>query len=184
VAHLRRSLLRSRPRKHCQHSAGLHQQSFSKIRGIATSSEVCHIFPQSNILLKLCRNFVDEFIQEHHIQCSRALDVQLKMEKTPFTQNSHYLESSKEKWLSIYKGARAKKVAPPGATGTASRPQPAPSQSPIRTGSSKTPYKAFLENVPADSSTVLHYQNISIMPAYRGSSVEVGFTINHSLRHI
>lgn len=41
---------------------------------------------------------------------------------------------------------------------------------PVTTGSSNPPYNAFTEK---DGTATLHYQSITMMPAYRGSSFEV-----------
>jgi hypothetical protein len=42
--------------------------------------------------------------------CLKTLNTMLEVEQTPFTQNDHYLESCIEKWLSVYKDARAGKT--------------------------------------------------------------------------
>lgn len=47
------------------------------------------------------------------------------------------------------------------------------SVAPVTTGSSNPPYLAFQEKDSAASNVTLHYQSISCMPAYRGSSFEV-----------
>ncbi|KAF5376650.1 hypothetical protein D9615_007811 [Tricholomella constricta] len=54
------------------------------------------------------RIFVSEIMQSHYDLCSAILQPLLKVEATPFTQNTHYLADSHAKWLSIYKDARSK----------------------------------------------------------------------------
>lgn len=46
---------------------------------------------------------------KHYNLCLAFLETILEMEKTPFTQNTHYLESCTEKWFSKYKDAKAGK---------------------------------------------------------------------------
>jgi hypothetical protein len=48
-------------------------------------------------------------MEKHRARCLDLLRAVLEMEKVPFTQNTHYLEASTEKWLSKYKDARAGK---------------------------------------------------------------------------
>jgi hypothetical protein len=48
-------------------------------------------------------------MEKHRARCLDLLRSVLEMEKVPFTQNTHYLEASTEKWLSKYKDARAGK---------------------------------------------------------------------------
>jgi nuclear pore complex protein Nup98-Nup96 len=47
---------------------------------------------------------------------------------------------------------------------------------PVTTGSSNPPYSVFTEKDPANASVALQYQSISCMPAYKGTSFEVGFS--------
>jgi hypothetical protein len=83
------------------------------------------------------RNFITELVQDHHNQCLAALKTILEMEKTPFTQNTHYLETCTEKWLSKYKDAKAGKV--DGENGLSDEgPQPAKKQRREKTGDALT----------------------------------------------
>ncbi|KAF9229123.1 hypothetical protein BS17DRAFT_792113 [Gyrodon lividus] len=50
---------------------------------------------------------VNELSAQHYAQCLIRIQEHLEMEQEPFTQNSHYLETCKEKWLAYYKDARA-----------------------------------------------------------------------------
>ncbi|RDB17526.1 Interferon-induced GTP-binding protein Mx2 [Hypsizygus marmoreus] len=52
------------------------------------------------------RVFVAEIVKQHHDSCSQILGPILKVEATPFTQNSHYLSESCSKWLGKYKDTR------------------------------------------------------------------------------
>ncbi|KAH8114824.1 nucleoporin autopeptidase-domain-containing protein [Phellopilus nigrolimitatus] len=72
----------------------------------------------------------------------------------------------------------AKPAAPAGAFGSTSTGPAATADmntAPVTTGSSNPPYVAYTEKDPATggpSSVTLHYQSISMMPAYRGTSFE------------
>jgi hypothetical protein len=56
------------------------------------------------------RLFVRERIQQHRDRCYRTLCRLILAEETPYTQNTHYLSSSQDKWLTIYKDKRAGKI--------------------------------------------------------------------------
>lgn len=53
--------------------------------------------------------YVDNLIERHFSMCEVVVDAILGMERTPFAQNTHYLKSSSDKWLSRYRDARAKR---------------------------------------------------------------------------
>ncbi|GJE87476.1 nucleoporin2-domain-containing protein [Phanerochaete sordida] len=61
-----------------------------------------------------------------------------------------------------------------GTTSTANNAAPAAVDGvpPVTTGSSNPPYNAFSEKDAGATNVVLHYQSISCMPAYRGTSFE------------
>lgn len=48
-----------------------------------------------------------ELVEMHYRRCSEHVSAILEVELTPYTQNTHYLESCKDKWLARYKGTRA-----------------------------------------------------------------------------
>ncbi|KAH7912598.1 P-loop containing nucleoside triphosphate hydrolase protein [Hygrophoropsis aurantiaca] len=48
-----------------------------------------------------------ELINYHYDQSIERIAEQLEIERTPYTQNTHYLESCKEKWTATYKEMRA-----------------------------------------------------------------------------
>jgi len=50
---------------------------------------------------------LSELVESHYQSCSQHVDAILEVEMTPFTQNTHYLETSKAKWLARYKDIRA-----------------------------------------------------------------------------
>ncbi|KAH7928504.1 hypothetical protein BV22DRAFT_1192754 [Leucogyrophana mollusca] len=52
---------------------------------------------------------VPDLVTRHYERCIERIAEQLEIERTPYTQNTHYLESSKEKWLAKYKDMRAKR---------------------------------------------------------------------------
>ncbi|KAG7442467.1 uncharacterized protein BT62DRAFT_954832 [Guyanagaster necrorhizus] len=71
---------------------------------------------QYDLLRHHLRSLVSEIVSEQYVYCHGFLDAILEAELSPFTQNLHYLDSSSEKWLAKYKGARQErmaKIAPP-----------------------------------------------------------------------
>ncbi|KAK0463456.1 P-loop containing nucleoside triphosphate hydrolase protein [Desarmillaria tabescens] len=66
-------------------------------------------------------SFISEIVSEQYASCHAFLDAILEVELSPFTQNLHYLDSSSEKWLAKYKGARQESK-----TQAAPAPAPAP----------------------------------------------------------
>ncbi|KAA1467040.1 hypothetical protein DENSPDRAFT_926310 [Dentipellis sp. KUC8613] len=50
---------------------------------------------------------VEELVKRHFADCRAFIDAALEAERTPYTQNSHYLQSCEEKWLTRYKQSRA-----------------------------------------------------------------------------
>ncbi|KAG6843814.1 hypothetical protein H0H87_012992 [Tephrocybe sp. NHM501043] len=59
------------------------------------------------------RIFIADIVEKHSEACKAILQPVLKIETTPFTQNGHYLSESVDKWLALYKEARAKEGRPP-----------------------------------------------------------------------
>lgn len=56
-----------------------------------------------------------DFVEQQHTQCRTHLIAFLEIQKTPFTQNEHYFEATRLKWLGRYKdGRKAKSTAPSG----------------------------------------------------------------------
>jgi hypothetical protein len=53
------------------------------------------------------RSFIFELTQEHERLCLEFLQAILEAELTPFTQNTHYLQSGTDKWLAKYKEIRS-----------------------------------------------------------------------------
>ncbi|KIM82118.1 hypothetical protein PILCRDRAFT_485567 [Piloderma croceum F 1598] len=53
---------------------------------------------------------ISELVDRHYIGCGQFLQAILEAEQTPYTQNDHYLETCKDKWLAKYKDARAGRV--------------------------------------------------------------------------
>ncbi len=51
-----------------------------------------------------------ELMNECRAACSVVLNATLDVEKIPFTQNTHYLEATTDKWLAKYKDIRAGKT--------------------------------------------------------------------------
>lgn len=47
-----------------------------------------------------------ELIQFHLFSCRSFVDATLEVERMPYTQNTHYLQSSVDKWLAKYKTQR------------------------------------------------------------------------------
>lgn len=53
---------------------------------------------------------INDLVGKHFTKCHEFVDAILAVEETPFTQNGHYLETCKDKWLAKYKDARAGRV--------------------------------------------------------------------------
>ncbi|KAL0571649.1 hypothetical protein V5O48_010307 [Marasmius crinis-equi] len=58
------------------------------------------------------RNHVRELLDKHSERCLMFVDASLGCEQTPFTQNTHYLQTCTEKWLARYKSTRANRGEP------------------------------------------------------------------------
>lgn len=80
-------------------------------------------------MLTFDRSLVTDLVDEHLTICQDAVDSHMDAERMPYTQNNHYLQTAKEKWLSRYKADRAAdqgssstttKTAPTAPTTTAS----------------------------------------------------------------
>ncbi|KAH7928503.1 hypothetical protein BV22DRAFT_199383 [Leucogyrophana mollusca] len=56
---------------------------------------------------------IPELVSLHYDRCIVRIQEQLEMERTPFTQNTHYLETCTEKWMKKYKEERAGKIVAP-----------------------------------------------------------------------
>ncbi|KDQ60443.1 hypothetical protein JAAARDRAFT_125646, partial [Jaapia argillacea MUCL 33604] len=65
---------------------------------------------QFDDLRQLLWGLVSELVDHHYAGCLKQLQVLLKLERSPFTQNTHYYDTCREKWLSKYKDARANKT--------------------------------------------------------------------------
>ncbi|KAF9053960.1 hypothetical protein BDZ89DRAFT_1056513 [Hymenopellis radicata] len=55
------------------------------------------------------KTFLTELLARRKTLCQHILDETLDTERTPFTQNTHYLEATTEKWLAKYKDIRSGK---------------------------------------------------------------------------
>ncbi|KAL0952897.1 hypothetical protein HGRIS_007115 [Hohenbuehelia grisea] len=66
-------------------------------------------FDQYVALKEELSTFLLELVEKHHIRCLMFVETALEVELTPYTQNTHYLESSSSKWLARYKDSRAGK---------------------------------------------------------------------------
>jgi hypothetical protein len=55
------------------------------------------------------RSLVSELVHHHERSCIQLLEMILEMEETPFTLNTHYLETCTDQWLSRYRDAKAGK---------------------------------------------------------------------------
>ncbi|KDQ56136.1 hypothetical protein JAAARDRAFT_158878 [Jaapia argillacea MUCL 33604] len=65
---------------------------------------------QHKKLHALLRSSISELVQNMSETCLGHVKVLQEVEQTPYTQNTHYLQSCKEKWLWIYKEAKATKA--------------------------------------------------------------------------
>ncbi|KAK0496696.1 P-loop containing nucleoside triphosphate hydrolase protein [Armillaria luteobubalina] len=66
-----------------------------------------------DLLTHHLRSFVSEVTSEQYASCYKILEAILEVELSPFTQNLHYLDSSSEKWLAKYKGAKQERKSQP-----------------------------------------------------------------------
>ncbi|KAJ6610621.1 P-loop containing nucleoside triphosphate hydrolase protein [Mycena sp. CBHHK59/15] len=73
------------------------------------SQKIQHIFDRYSNLRNRLHTYVSDLITEHYDECTRFLLTALEMETTPYTQNTHYLLATTEKWASKYKEQRAGK---------------------------------------------------------------------------
>ncbi|KAI0066060.1 P-loop containing nucleoside triphosphate hydrolase protein [Artomyces pyxidatus] len=56
-------------------------------------------------LHSMIRACINDLIKKHADTCESFIKASLEVEHAPFTQNTHYLQSCKEKWLSKYRDA-------------------------------------------------------------------------------
>lgn len=66
---------------------------------------------REELTVSLPRTHVTTLMQTHYNSCHSVLENLLQTEHSPFTLNTHYLETSTEKWLGNYKEARVRKDA-------------------------------------------------------------------------
>ncbi|THH14151.1 hypothetical protein EW146_g6152 [Bondarzewia mesenterica] len=57
------------------------------------------------------RACITDLVKKHYDACQAFISAALEIERTPFTQNTHYLQTCKEKWLTRYIDARAGRIA-------------------------------------------------------------------------
>ncbi|TFK46143.1 hypothetical protein OE88DRAFT_1687998 [Heliocybe sulcata] len=67
-------------------------------------------FSRYEPLLRQLRFFLTELVNKHEAICIERLGEILQIESEPFTQNGHYYDSCRDKWLAKYKDARARKA--------------------------------------------------------------------------
>ncbi|KAK7040881.1 hypothetical protein VNI00_009477 [Paramarasmius palmivorus] len=63
-------------------------------------------------------DLVLNLVEKHYGRCLMLLETTLEAEESPFTQNTHYLQSATDKWLSKYKTLRADRNEAVSASGT------------------------------------------------------------------
>ncbi|KAK1234389.1 hypothetical protein PQX77_002427 [Marasmius sp. AFHP31] len=56
------------------------------------------------------RNLIRELLETHSDRCLMFVNATLECEQTPYTQNTHYLQTCTEKWLGKYKATRANRT--------------------------------------------------------------------------
>ncbi|TFY54871.1 hypothetical protein EVG20_g9535 [Dentipellis fragilis] len=83
----------------------------SKVRplGISSLEHSVSIFrASSRVRISYVPKFIiEELVKKHSSDCRAFLDAALEVGRTPYTQNTHYLQSCEEKWLAKYKDSRA-----------------------------------------------------------------------------
>ncbi|KAI0041019.1 P-loop containing nucleoside triphosphate hydrolase protein [Auriscalpium vulgare] len=83
------------------------------VRGVVTAvlrARVDEIFGRWLLLHSHMRSHVDALIQKRYQKTEAFIDGFLEAERSPFTLNGHYYQTCRDKWLSVYRGARAKKT--------------------------------------------------------------------------
>ncbi|KZT22881.1 hypothetical protein NEOLEDRAFT_1180623 [Neolentinus lepideus HHB14362 ss-1] len=71
---------------------------------------LCAYFSRYEPLHKQLRLFTTELVSRHQAICTERIEEILEIESEPFTQNGHYYDSCRDKWLAKYKDARAGKT--------------------------------------------------------------------------
>ncbi|KAK0210987.1 P-loop containing nucleoside triphosphate hydrolase protein [Desarmillaria ectypa] len=67
-------------------------------------------FARYTILKGHPKAFIMELMNDCHMTCLVVLNATLEVEKSPFTQNTHYLEDPTDKWLAKHKNIRAGRI--------------------------------------------------------------------------
>lgn len=55
----------------------------------------------------MTREVVSEIVKHHREICFQHLSAVLETQQTPFTQNTHYLQTCQDKWLAMYRDTRS-----------------------------------------------------------------------------
>ena len=58
----------------------------------------------------VCSAYVNELVKSCYTECQQYIATMLEVERAPFTQNTHYLQTCTDKWLVHYSQARAGNV--------------------------------------------------------------------------
>ncbi|KAI0041017.1 hypothetical protein FA95DRAFT_1611344 [Auriscalpium vulgare] len=106
-------------------------------------------FGRWDLLHSQMRSFVNNFVKKHYEICSPFIQHVLELECTPFTQNTHYLQSTREAWLAKYRSARSASITS-GSDSPASRTEPEPFQFGSR-AASKSGWGAVNATLPASA---------------------------------
>ncbi|EPQ51165.1 hypothetical protein GLOTRDRAFT_141261 [Gloeophyllum trabeum ATCC 11539] len=67
-------------------------------------------FDRYDALHIVLRGYVADLVHKHQVLCLQRIGEMLEIESEPFTQNGHYYDSCRDKWLAKYKDARAGKL--------------------------------------------------------------------------
>ncbi|KAF8921041.1 P-loop containing nucleoside triphosphate hydrolase protein [Mucidula mucida] len=120
------------------------------------------------------KTFLAELLARRRAMCQQILESTLETERTPFTQNTHYLEATTEKWLANT------------AVGAGSQQSPFIIDSPATGGNPKPPtgpfapfVQAFGGQQPASATSFTFVAPQSAFPPQQqasGSSSQTGFT--------
>ncbi|KAI0039468.1 hypothetical protein FA95DRAFT_1504134 [Auriscalpium vulgare] len=91
----------------------LAKRCFDAVREVALSillERVHALFGRWDFLHVQLQAYVTSLIKEHYVKCQAFIDGVLLLDYSPYTQNDHYFQSTREKWLSKYRSMRSAKT--------------------------------------------------------------------------
>ncbi|KDQ60446.1 hypothetical protein JAAARDRAFT_191825 [Jaapia argillacea MUCL 33604] len=98
-------------------------------------------FRRYDVLHNHLKGFMIELVKRHSDRCIPYVESILEIERAPYTQNGHYYDACKDKWLAKYKDARAGKPSIP-----AQQPAPRPKHAKARSSNLDVGAPPFMPN--------------------------------------